>query len=121
MAAGCGSSPAVGGFEKEESQSKYLARLSTLQQGIAEKAIQLVPCLWGNEPGVLAGRLCSRAVTVADSPARVKTGALLNTGSDEMPVDGAGQSVTVATLQCAGSAAFQCADVVSRLRRSVLV
>ena len=90
---------AVGGFEKEESQAKYLARLSALQQGIAEKAIQLVPCLWGNEPGVLAGRLCSRAVTVADSPARVKTGALLNTGSDEMPVDGAGQSVTVATLQ----------------------
>lgn len=45
----------------------------------------------GNEPGVLAGRLCNRAVTVADSPARVKTGALLNLGSDELPEDGTGK------------------------------
>lgn len=90
---------AVEGFFDKESQADYLARLSTLQNGIAEKAVQLVPCLWGNEPGVLAGRLCSRAVTVADSPARVKTGALLNLGSDDMPVDGAGEAVTVATLQ----------------------
>ncbi len=90
---------AVEGFEDGESQADYLARLSTLQNGIAEKAVQLVPCLWGNEPGVLAGRLCSRAVTVADSPARVKTGALLSLGNDDMPVDGTGEAVTVATLQ----------------------
>lgn len=90
---------AVDGFQEGESQADYLKRLSALQNGIAEKAVQLVPCLWGNEPGVLAGRLCIRAVTVADSPARVKTGALLNLGSDEMPVDGAGEPVSVATLQ----------------------
>lgn len=90
---------AVEGFQAKETQADYLARLSALQAGIAEKAVQLVPCLWGNEPGVLAGRLCNRAVTVADSPARVKTGALLSTGSDEMPVDGEGEAITVATLQ----------------------
>jgi len=90
---------AVEGFNGDESQADYLARLSTLQSGIAEKAVQLVPCLWGNEPGVLAGRLCSRAVTVADSPARVKTGALLSLGSDDFPLDGEGEPVTVATLQ----------------------
>ncbi|EMC4265348.1 DUF2586 domain-containing protein [Franconibacter pulveris] len=90
---------AVQGMQADESQADYLERLSTLQAGIAEKAVQLVPRLWGNEPGVLAGRLCNRAVTIADSPARVKTGALLNMGRDEMPEDGTGAVVELATLR----------------------
>ncbi|MGO0180019.1 DUF2586 domain-containing protein, partial [Citrobacter freundii] len=90
---------AVQGMQEEEAQADYLTRVSAIQDGIAEKAVQLVPRLWGNEPGVLAGRLCSRAVTIADSPARVKTGALLNLGSDEMPVDGTGAVLELATLQ----------------------
>ena len=85
---------AAQGMQDEEAQADYLVRMATLQDGIAEKAVQLVPRLWGNEPGVLAGRLCSRAVTIADSPARVKTGALMNLGSDEMPVDGTGTGHT---------------------------
>lgn len=90
---------AVQGMQPDESQADYVARLSTLQAGIAEKSVQLVPRLWGNEPGVLAGRLCNRAVTVADSPARTKTGALLSLGSDGMPVDGTGAVVELATLR----------------------
>lgn len=90
---------AVQGMQEDESQADYLARLATIQDGAAEKAVQLVPRIWGNEPGVLAGRLCSRAVTIADSPARVKTGALVGLGSDELPLDGAGRTVEVATLQ----------------------
>ncbi|EKP4476829.1 DUF2586 family protein [Cronobacter dublinensis] len=90
---------AVQGMQPEEGQADYLKRLSELQAGIAEKAVQLVPRLWGNEPGVLAGRLCNRAVTVADSPARTKTGALLSLGSDEMPVDGTGAVLELATLR----------------------
>ncbi|EPY4306336.1 TPA: DUF2586 domain-containing protein [Klebsiella pneumoniae] len=82
-----------------EAWADYLERLSTLQDGIAASAVQLVPCLWGNEPGVLAGRLCSRAVTIADSPARVKTGALVSLGNDELPVDGSGEPLELATLQ----------------------
>ncbi|ELQ6062437.1 DUF2586 family protein [Cronobacter sakazakii] len=90
---------AVQGMQPDEGQADYLKRLSELQAGIAEKAVQLVPRLWGNEPGVLAGRLCNRAVTVADSPARTKTGALLRLGSDEMPVDGTGAVLELATLR----------------------
>lgn len=90
---------AAQGMQDEEGQADYLTRMSTLQDGIAEKAVQLVPRLWGNEPGVLAGRLCSRAVTIADSPARVKTGALLSLGSDELPKDGTGTVLELATLQ----------------------
>ncbi|HDR2889419.1 TPA: DUF2586 family protein [Enterobacter asburiae] len=90
---------AVGGPDEGEAWADYLLRLGTLQDGISASAVQLVPRLWGNEPGVLAGRLCNRAVTIADSPARVKTGALLSLGSDELPVDGTGEPVDLATLQ----------------------
>lgn len=90
---------AVQGMQEDESQADYLTRLSTLQSGIAEKAVQLTPRLFGHEPGVLAGRLCTRAVTIADSPARVQTGALLDMGSDELPLDGAGEVLELATLQ----------------------
>jgi hypothetical protein len=90
---------AVAGPEGEETWADYVTRLAALQNGIAASAVQLVPRLWGNEPGVLAGRLCSRAVTIADSPARVKTGALLDMGRDDLPVDGAGEPLDLATLQ----------------------
>ncbi|EFH5328775.1 DUF2586 family protein [Escherichia coli] len=90
---------ATQGMQEDEAQADYKARMSTLQDGIAEKAVQLVPRLWGNDPAVLAGRLCNRAVTIADSPARVKTGALVSLGSDELPLDGAGEVLELATLQ----------------------
>lgn len=90
---------AVQAPQAEETWAEYLERLSALQQGIAASAVQLVPRLWGNEPGVLVGRLCNRAVTIADSPARVATGALLELGSDALPVDGTGAAVDLATLQ----------------------
>lgn len=90
---------AVQAPQAEETWAEYVERLSALQQGIAASAVQLVPRLWGNEPGVLAGRLCNRAVTIADSPARVATGALLELGSDVLPVDGTGVAIDLATLQ----------------------
>ncbi|WP_145481952.1 DUF2586 domain-containing protein [Yersinia aldovae] len=90
---------AVDGPQTEEGWPEYLARLATLQQGVAASSVQLVPRLWGNEPGVLAGRLCNRAVTIADSPARVATGPLLEMGSDTQPVDGKGVALDLATLQ----------------------
>lgn len=90
---------AVGGPGKDEDWTKYLTRLSTLQNGAAVPAVQLSPRLWGNEPGVLAGRLCNRVVTIADSPARVQTGALLDMGNADLPVDGKGNVLELATLQ----------------------
>lgn len=90
---------AVTSPDQGEAWADYLERLSVLQDGIAAPSVQLVPCMWGNEPGVLAGRLCSRAVTVADSPARVKTGALLSMGRDALPEDGTGEALDLATLQ----------------------
>lgn len=90
---------AVEGPQVAEEWADYLARLATLQAQIAAPSVQLVPRLFGNEPGVLAGRLCNRAVTIADSPARVQTGALLDMGRDDLPVDGSGAVLELATLQ----------------------
>lgn len=89
----------VGGPEEDESWADYLTRMAALENGIASPGVQLVPRLWGNEPGVLAGRLCNRAVTVADSPARVATGAVTALGSDDLPKDGTGQEIDLAVLQ----------------------
>lgn len=89
---------AVDGTQENESWADYVTRVTELQKGFAASSVQLVPKLWGKEPGVLAGRLCNRAVTIADTPARVKTGALIDMGA-ERPVDGTGKEIDLATLQ----------------------
>ncbi|MDZ7322954.1 DUF2586 domain-containing protein [Kosakonia sacchari] len=79
----------------------YREFLSDLQDGIKADAVQLVPSLWGNEAGVLAGRLCNRSVTVADSPARVATGELLGLGigNSDLPVDKDGVAISLSWLK----------------------
>lgn len=80
---------------------KYLTNIAAITAGAAAYAVQIVPALWGNEAGVLAGRLCDRSVTVADSPARVMTGPLLGLGigSVDLPVDADGVEVSLAHLR----------------------
>lgn len=90
---------AVAGPDDAESWADYLPRMAELENGIASSGVQLVPRLWGSEPGVLAGRLCNRSVTVADSPARVATGAVTALGSDTLPKDGTGAEIDLAVLQ----------------------
>lgn len=89
----------VGGPQSAETWADYLTRMALLQEGIASPGVQLVPRLWGSEPGVLAGRLCNRSVTIADSPARVATGAVTALGSDSLPKDGTGVEIDLAVLQ----------------------
>lgn len=89
----------IGGPAQDEGWSDYVSRLSALQDKIASPGVQLVPRLWGNEPGALVGRLCNRSVTIADSPARVATGAVSALGSDSLPVDGKNVEIDLAVLQ----------------------
>jgi len=89
----------VEGPQDTEEWAEYITRLATLQGKIASQGVCLVPRLWGNEPGVMAGRLCNRSVTVADSPARVATGAVTALGNDSLPVDGTGTEIDLAVLQ----------------------
>lgn len=79
----------------------YLKFQAELAKDIAAYGVQLVPALWGNEAGALGGRLCNRSVTIADSPARVKTGAILGLGigSSDLPVDSGGIELSLAHLR----------------------
>ncbi|ELG1576038.1 DUF2586 family protein, partial [Salmonella enterica] len=85
---------------------EYVAAMTALQKGIAAYAVQLTPMLFGNEPGLLAGRLCNPSVTIADSPARVATGALVNMGRNDKPQDSDKRELDIATIKALNMARF---------------
>lgn len=74
----------------------YTAAQAALTAGISAYRVAAVPQLHGNNLGVLAGRLCNRAVSIADSPMRVETGTLLGLG--DAPVDSTGLPLPSAVL-----------------------
>lgn len=82
----------------------FEAALVALQAGIAAHLIVPVPQLHGNNAGVLAGRLCNRGVSIADSPMRVATGPVMGLGAS--PVDSADKPLTLATLETLANARF---------------
>ncbi|WP_140920170.1 DUF2586 domain-containing protein [Limnobaculum xujianqingii] len=88
----------VVGLLPDELWPDAVARLDTLQKGIAAPGVSLIPLLFGNEIGVYAGRLCNRSVTIADSPMRVATGAVVELGSAEKPKDENGTELGLDTL-----------------------
>lgn len=96
----------VVGIEEDETWADAVARLSGLQEGIAAPGVSLVPTLFGNEIGVYAGRLCTHAATIADSPIRVETGPVVNLGSAEKPVDTNGVLLGVDTLKALEKARY---------------
>ncbi len=81
-----------------ETWANYIAAINPLAENIAADQVCVIPYLWGHDLGTLAGRLCNRAVTVADTPMRVKTGPLLGEWSDR-PVDKDGIEITMAELK----------------------
>lgn len=81
-----------------ETWQQYVEKLTALQKTVAGDHVMLVPNLLGTDVGALAGRLASRAVSIADSPARVKTGALLNVDVT-LPKDKDGVELTLAQLK----------------------
>lgn len=85
--------------EGGETWAQYVQKLTTLQKTIVADHVMLVPLLFGHEVGVIAGRLANRAVTVADSPCRVQTGAVVALGSAEKPTDKDGVSLDISHLK----------------------
>ena len=83
----------------------YQAQASALQQGIAADQVMLTPSLWGHEQGTLAGRLANESVTVADSPMRVPTGALVGVWSNK-PTDKTGRVIDLSVLKALDAARF---------------
>lgn len=97
---------AVRGCGTGEKWAEYVTTMTALQKDIAAYAVQLTPMLFGNEPGVLAGRLCNPSVTIADSPARVATGALVNMGRSDKPQDSDKRELDLATIKALNRARF---------------
>ncbi|EAY7466449.1 DUF2586 family protein [Salmonella enterica subsp. enterica serovar Kimberley] len=97
---------AVRGCGTGEKWAEYVTAMTALQKDIAAYAVQLAPMLFGNEPGVLAGRLCNPSVTIADSPARVATGALVNLGRSDKPQDSDKRELDLATIKALNRARF---------------
>lgn len=88
-----------------ETWDQYVARLTELQKTVVADHVMLVPNLMGNDVGALAGRLANSAVTIADSPARVQTGALVNIGSNK-PKDKDGVEISIAHLKALEQARY---------------
>ncbi|MEZ8060467.1 DUF2586 domain-containing protein [Vibrio splendidus] len=90
--------------ESGQTWSDYETAMLALVNDVAANMVTPVPQLNGNNVGVLGGRLCDRAVTVADSPMRVATGSLLGLG--DMPVDSAGNPLEMSTISALADARY---------------
>ncbi|MFT5788021.1 MAG: propanediol dehydratase small subunit [Shewanella sp.] len=76
---------------------QYEAAAVALVAGLANHLVVPVPQLHGNNAGILAGRLCNAAVSIADSPMRVATGSVMGLGTG--PVDSADEPLSLASLE----------------------
>lgn len=85
------------GISETETWGTYITRISGLTDGIAAERVMVVPLLHGNDLGCVCGRLCDPGVSIADSPMRVATGALIGLG--EAPVDKNSDPLIMATIQ----------------------
>lgn len=95
----------VRGCEPTEAWADYIAAIKPIADGVAADQVCVVPALWGPDQGTLAGRLCNRAVTVADTPMRVATGPLVGTFG-EKPKDKDGVMLTMAHLKALDTSRF---------------
>lgn len=87
---------AAPGLVDGQDWAAYLTQARALLADLAAPRVLCVPQLHGNNLGVLAGRLANFEVSVADSPMRVATGALVGLGTP--PKDKDGQPLDMATL-----------------------
>lgn len=79
---------ATAGIDDEtQTWAQYEAAQAAITNAIAAYRVGVVPQLHGNDLGAVVGRLCNRAVSIADSPMRVATGTILGLGSTPVDMD----------------------------------
>ena len=81
----------------DQTWSEYAASIKPIVDGLACENVTVVPGIWGFDQGTYAGRLCNSSVTVADTPMRVNTGALVGEWST-LPVDKNGLEIDMSIL-----------------------
>ncbi|WP_095051465.1 DUF2586 domain-containing protein [Pseudomonas sp. Irchel s3b2] len=79
---------ASAGITVLQAWDQYLLEQRAITADLAAPRVLVVPQLHGNDLGVLAGRLANAAVSIADSPMRVASGALLGLGTVPVDVEG---------------------------------
>lgn len=98
------------GIDADESTgqtwAEWLAVTEAIQDDVASEYITVVPQvhLTNSTVGIYAGRLANQEVSIADSPARVKTGSVL--GSTDLAVDKDGKALELAYLKALESSRF---------------
>jgi hypothetical protein len=88
---------AIAGPSTEQSWPQYLSQVKSLQSGLVADRVALVPLIYPNALGALMGRLSKHGVSLADTPMRVATGALVSVGG--IPEDAEGAPLTMAIIQ----------------------
>lgn len=96
---------AAPGLTGVQTWADHLVAVTPLIDGVVGDRVGVVPLLIGDELGGVAGRLCKRSVTIADSPMRVQTGAL---SLLPLPVDNAGAPLTSAVTAALDAIRFSC-------------
>jgi hypothetical protein len=87
---------ALAGIAQAQTWNDYVVSAKKIVDGLAAPRVLAVPQMHGNNLGVLAGRLANAAVSIADSPMRVATGAVVGLGAE--PVDSEGTPLQSAVL-----------------------
>ncbi len=80
---------ATGGIDATlQTWAQYLTEQKVITLNLSAPRVLVVAQLHGNDLGVLAGRLANAAVSIADSPMRVASGAVLGLGAVPSDKDG---------------------------------
>ena len=90
----------------DQTWAQWLAATVAIQNTVTSEYITVVPQVHLNNStlGIYAGRLANQEVSIADSPARVKTGS--NLGNTELAIDSADKPLMLATLKALEAARF---------------
>ncbi len=88
----------------DQTWSEYITAMKAIVGTDVYDRVHLVPQLHGNNLGVVIGRLMSESVSIADSPMRVKTGAVQSLG--DAPQDNTGVTLTIDHLKELAGARF---------------
>ncbi|MEN9360640.1 MAG: hypothetical protein RL095_2175 [Verrucomicrobiota bacterium] len=96
---------AVAGIDPlTQTWSAYKTAIKALNNAVVAARVSLVPQLHGNNLGVVIGRLCNPAASLADSPMRTATGALIGLGPK--PKDSANAYINMADMKELSDARF---------------
>lgn len=96
---------AVPGIDSaNQTWAEYETAMLAIVKDVAANMVTPVPQLHGNNVGVLAGRLCDRSVTVADTPMRVATGSVVGLG--DTPKDSADKELEMSTVEALATARY---------------